>query len=154
MRSVTVVVLFLMMVFLQKVDPVMAEPSASPVEQAMSLTLDLWREGRYDQLFERLSHRGKTTREQFVRTMQDAPLRPACCWQKLENFRLLNEKSGSATAYARVGLEGTAVPTESSTREFRFSHESGEWRMQLNDILDLAGAKKGKRSRPVIHRYN
>jgi hypothetical protein len=156
MRNATVLMVFLLLVLIPPALPAMAEPSASPIEQAMSSTLDLWREGHYEQLFERLSHRGKTTREQFVRMMRDAPIRPACCWQKIENFRLLKEKRSTATAYAKVGLEGTPSPTDSSTREFKFSYEDGDWRMQLKDILDLAGAKakKVRRSHPTVHRYN
>jgi hypothetical protein len=156
MRNATIMMVVLMFLLTALAFPAMAEPSDSPIEQSMSATLDLWREGRYEQLYERLSHRGKTTREKFVVKMRDAPMRPACCWQKIENFRLLNENRNTATAYAKVGLEGTAFPTESSTREFKFYYENGEWRMQLNDILALSGAggKKGKRSSPAIHRYN
>ena len=157
MRNATVMIVFLLLVLILPALPAMAQSSPSPIEQAMSATLDLWREGRYEQLFERLSHRGKTTREQFVRMMREAQIRPACCWQKMENFRLLAEKRTTATAYVKVGLEGTPTPIESSTREFKFTYENGDWRMQLNDILSLAGAskpKKGKRSSPTIHRYN
>ncbi len=53
---------------------------------------------------------------------------------------MLNEKRTEATVYAKVGLEGMANPSESSTREFRLSHDSGEWKMQLGDILSLSGA--------------
>jgi hypothetical protein len=156
MRNATIMIVVLMFLLTALAFPAMAEPSNSPIEQSMSATLDLWREGQYEKLFEHLSHRGKTTREQFVRMMRDAPIRPACCWQKIENFRLLNEKRSTATAYAKVGLEGTPSPTESSTREFKFNYEDGDWRMQLKDILDLAGAKpkRAKRSNPKIHRYN
>jgi len=156
MRLSVVVVLYLTLMLGHNIVPVLAETPPSPIEQSMSATLDLWRDGHYEQLFERLAHRGKTTREQFVRMMRDAPIRPACCWQKIENFRLLNEKRSTATAYAKVGLEGTPSPTESSTREFKFSYEDGDWRMQLKDILDLAGTKpkKAKRSNTIIHRYN
>lgn len=151
----TVLMVFLLALLTIPPTPAMAEQSVSPVEQSMSATLDLWREGRYEQLFECLTHRGRTTREQFVRMMRDAPVRPACCWQKIENFRLLSEKRTTATAYARVGLEGTGASAESGTREFTFTNQDGDWRMQLNDILALAGAKakKSKRSAPAIHRY-
>ena len=124
-----------------------AETAASTFEQSISDTLDLWREGRYEQLYERLSHRGKTSMEQFVARMRDSTRRPACCWQKMENFRVLNEKRTEATVYVKIGLEGTPGPVESSTRDFKLSNESQIWKMQLNDIFDLAGAsgKKGKR---------
>lgn len=126
--------------------PVAAETLLSAQEQAVSETLDLWREGRYEQLFEQLSHRGKTSREQFVKRMRDTTVRPACCWQKLENFKVLSEKRTTATVYTKVGLEGTPGHDASSTREFKLYHEGGGWRMQLNDLYALADAK-GKKKR-------
>ena len=118
----------------------LAETPATVLEQSVSDTLDLWREGRYEQLFERLTKRGKTSKEQFVKKMRETSVRPACCFQKLQDFKVLNEKRTEATVYAKVGLEGMANPSESSTREFRLSHDSGEWKMQLGDILSLSGA--------------
>ena len=119
--------------------PVFAAEPVSVLEQSMSETLDLWREGRYEQLFERLAHRGRTSREVFVKKMRDTSIRPACCWQKMENFRVLNEKRTEATVYVKVGLEGTAVPSGSSTREFKLTHEEGIWKMQLADVFSIAG---------------
>lgn len=127
--------------------PVFAETPPDEMQQAMSDTLDLWREGRYEQLFESLSHRGKTSKEQFVKKMRDTSIRPACCWQKLEGFKVLSEKRTEAVVYAKIGLEGTPNPVESSTREFKLSHDHGAWRMQLGDITALAGAKATKHKR-------
>ena len=123
-----------------------AETPASVLEQSVSDTLDLWREGRYEQLYEQLSHRGKTSREQFVARMRNSARRPACCWQKMENFRVLNEKRTEATVHVKIGMEGTPSPVESSTRDFKLSHDSQTWKMRLNDVLDLAGVS-GKKSR-------
>ncbi|MBC7961574.1 MAG: hypothetical protein H7Y05_01375 [Steroidobacteraceae bacterium] len=119
--------------------PVIAAEQVSILEQSMSETLDLWREGRYEQLFERLAHRGRTSREVFVKKMRDTSIRPACCWQKMEKFRILNEKRTEATVYAKLGLEGTATPADSSTREFKLTHEEGIWKMQLADVFSIAG---------------
>ena len=123
-----------------------AETPASVLEQSVSDTLDLWREGRYEQLYEQLSQRGKTSREQFVARMRNSARRPACCWQKMENFRVLNEKRTEATVHVKIGLEGTPSPVESSSRDFKLSHDSQTWKMRLNDVLDLAGVS-GKKSR-------
>lgn len=132
--------------------PVSAGDNAQVIQQSMSETLDLWREGRYEQLFERLARRGKTSRETFVNKMQGTNIRPACCWQKMENFKLLNEKRTEATVYVKVGLEGTPTAAESSTREFKLTHEGGIWRMQLSDIFSIAGvtAKKTRHSSKKI----
>jgi len=145
-RSVLVAVAFF--VISGAAIPVSAGESTSVLEQSMSETLDLWRDGRYEQLFDRLTRRGKTSRESFVKKMTDTKMRPACCWQKMENFKVLNEKRTEATVYVKVGLEGGQPGGESSTREFKLTHESGVWKMQLSDIFSIAGVtgNKGKRT--------
>lgn len=136
----------ILMLLLTSSIPVAAAESVSVLEQSMSETLDLWREGSYEQLFERLAHRGKTSREAFVKKMRDTSIRPACCWQKMEHFKVLNEKRTEATVYAKVGLEGTAIPSNSSTREFKLTHQEGIWKMQLADVLSIAGVT-GKKTK-------
>jgi hypothetical protein len=146
-RSVTVVAASFLILF-GVVLPVAAGDNTQVMQQSMSETLDLWREGRFEQLFERLARRGKTSRESFVNKMRDTNIRPACCWQKMENFKVLNEKRTEATVYVKVGLEGTPAAAESSTREFKLTNEGGIWKMQLSDIFSIAGVtgKKGKHS--------
>ena len=156
MRIATVVVLFLILALVQAVVPARAETTPSAMEQTMSETLDLWRNGNYELLFEHLSHRGRTSKEQFVKKMRDAQVHPACCWQKLEHFRVLSEKPKAATVYAKVGLEGTPTQNDSCTREYKLSYEGDGWKMQLNDLYALAGVS-GKKTRsshkkPVYHR--
>ncbi|BCS54610.1 hypothetical protein [Geobacter sp. SVR] len=126
-----------------------AETDAAVLEQAMSGTLDLWREGHFEQLYEQLSHRGKMSRERFTRKMRESVIHPACCFQKMQGFRVLSEKRTEATVYVTIGLEGGPGSAESCTREFKLSHEGGEWKMQLNDITALANgaAKKSRHTR-------
>lgn len=123
-----------------------ASEAASPLEQSMSDTLDVWREGRYEQLFDQLAHRGKTSREMFVKKMSASTTRPACCWQKMENFRILNEKRTEATVYARIGLDSASGESESTTREFKLTHQEGVWKMQLADVLAVAGVTGNKKN--------
>lgn len=127
-----------------------AAEAVSPLEKSMSDTLDTWREGRYEQLFEQLAHRGKTTREAFVKKMQGAAIRPACCWQKMEHFKVLNEKRTEATVYVKIGLEGAPGVADSATREFKMTHQEGVWKMQLADVLSIAGVT-GKKSPAKRH---
>ncbi|MDD2897529.1 MAG: hypothetical protein PHI31_02330 [Desulfuromonadaceae bacterium] len=129
-----------------------SEPE-SPLEKGMSDTLDTWRDGRYEQLFDQLAHRGKTSREVFVKKMRESTTRPACCWQKMENFKILNEKRTEATVYAKVGLEGTPSAAESVTREFKLTHQEGVWKMQLADVFAIAGVT-GKKSGSKRHSKN
>jgi hypothetical protein len=121
-----------------------ASEEVSPLEKSMSDTLDTWREGQYEQLFEQLAHRGKTSRESFVKKMRESTTHPACCWQKMEHFKVLNEKRTEATVYVKIGLEGTPGAAESITREFKLTHQDGAWKMQLADVLAIAGVKKTK----------
>jgi len=130
-----------------------AESPATVMEQAMSDTLDLWREGRYEQLYEQLAHRGRTSKEQFVERMRDAAVRPACCHNKLNSFKVLNEKRTEATVYAKVGLEGTPNVSESVTREFKLTHEENSWKMQLADVFSISGVT-GKKKKHTAHRKN
>lgn len=121
-----------------------ASENVSELEKSMSETLDIWRDGRYEQLYEQLAHRGKTSREAFVKKMQHSSVRPACCWQKMENFKVLNEKRTEATVYVKVGLEGSPGSADSTTREFKLTHMEGVWKMQLADILSIADVKVKK----------
>ena len=123
-----------------------AVESAGVLEKSMSDTLDIWREGRYEQLYEQLAHRGKTSRETFVHKMRESSVRPACCWQKMEQFKVLNEKRTEATVYVKVGLEGTPGGAESTTREFKLTHMEGVWKMQLADVFSIAGVTGKKKS--------
>lgn len=148
MRVVTVCApILIVLSLLLPVVPAGAGSTPAALEQAMSDTLDLWREGRYEQLYDRLAHRGRTSREQFVARMRDTSVRPACCFQKLENFKVLNEKRTEATVYARVGLEGTPDAARSSTREFKLTHEEQVWKMQLADVFSIAGVTGRKKHR-------
>lgn len=138
-----------LVVFLAGAGLVGATETESPLEKCMSDTLDTWREGRYELLFEQLAHRGKTSRETFVIKMRESTTRPVCCWQKMEHFKILNEKRTEATVYVKIGLEGTPGGAESTTREFRLTHQEGVWKMQLADVLSIAGVtgKKGNSSK-------
>jgi hypothetical protein len=133
--------------------PATAETASSLLQQSVSETLDLWRDGQYDRLFERLSHRGKTSKEQFIARMRETAVRPACCWQKMENFKVMSEKRTEATVYVKVGMEGGPGVPEASTRDFKLSNVGGEWKMQLNDIFSLAGIT-GKKNKRAIHKKN
>jgi hypothetical protein len=86
--------------------------------------------------------------------MRGTSIRPACCFQKLENFKVLNEKRSEATVYAKVGLEGTPNVAESSTREFKLTHEENIWKMQLADILAIAEVSGKKTKHPHRKKNN
>ncbi|NVN90231.1 MAG: hypothetical protein HXX11_06465 [Desulfuromonadales bacterium] len=146
MRLIRMRTLCLLLMLLLPAVHTRAETASTQLEQAMSETLDQWREGRYEQLFDRLAHRGRTSREAFIKKMHESTTRPACCFQKMEHFKVLNEKRTQATVYVTIGLEGAPNVPQSCTREFKLTQEEGVWKMQLNDIYSLAGAT-GKKKR-------
>jgi hypothetical protein len=155
MRILTVAASILLMTFFSHAAKrAVAGTAPDVLQQSMSDTLDLWREGRYEQLFERLAHRGRTSKEQFVSKMRDTGIRPACCFQKLENFRVLNEKRTEATVYATIGLEGTPNAADSATREFKLTHEEQVWKMQLADVLSISGASGKKKKHTTSKKSN
>lgn len=145
MRSRKAVLFCLLFSCLSPVFSAGAETSPATLQQAMSDTLDLWRDGHYERLFDRLASRGGTSREAFAKKMSEASFRPACCFQKMENFRVLNEKRNHATVYVTVGLEGAPSITERCTREFKMSYENGVWKMRLSDVYSMAGVTGKKR---------
>lgn len=116
-----------------------ADYRTDPREQALSDTLDLWREGRFEQLYDGLSHRNRISRERFIVLMRESSVRPACCHQKLNSFRLIIEKLTTATVYARIGLEGGSGADSSLSKEFTLDHQEGRWKVRLADIKSLAG---------------
>lgn len=129
------------------VSPSFADQRSDPREQAMSDTLDIWREGRFEPLYNSLSQRGGTSREQFVRLLKETSSRPACCFTKLQDFRVINDKRTTSKVFARIAMEGAPGNEASHSREFTLDHEEGRWKMRLNDIKKLSGAsgKKNKR---------
>jgi hypothetical protein len=113
------------------------------VQKGFEQVLDLWRDGKYEELYER-SFGGKESREHFRERLSSAPRRPACCWEKLQELKLISGGEGKVTVRARVGLEGGGNG-ESVTRSFRFVKEDGVWKIARQDILSLSGSSKKKK---------
>ncbi len=140
-------VLFLIVISISCASVSVAEQRNDPREQAISDTLDLWREGRYEQMYNLLSHRGSMSRERFVSMLRDASLTPACCHLKLNDFRLINEKRTTSKVFAKIGMEGLSSSSSSHSREFTLDHEEGRWKMRLADIKAIAGESRYKKKK-------
>lgn len=106
--------------------------------------LDLWRDGRYDELYDRTFGGGGDSRERFADRLAAAPRRPACCWEKMQDVKVSAGKGNRATLKARIGLEG-GVSGDSVTRSFRMVKEDGVWKVSRSDIISLSGATKKKK---------
>lgn len=105
--------------------------------------LDLWRDGKYDEVYARTTVGGKQSKEEFVARLAAAPLRPACCWEKLQEVKVVVKGDSAVTIRAKLGFEGVGA-TEFKTRSFKLMKEEGVWCIAQSDILSLAEAKKKK----------
>jgi hypothetical protein len=107
--------------------------------------LDLWRDGRYGDLFERTAG-GKESKEQFAKRLTSAPRRPACCWEKMQEARVSLKSDRAATVRARLGFEGGVSGTEFVTKGIKLKKEDGLWIISQTDLFSLANLSK-KRTR-------
>ncbi len=105
--------------------------------------LDLWRDGKYEEVYARTTVGGKQTKEAFVARLAAAPLRPACCWEKLQDVKVVVKGDSAVTIRAKLGFEGVGS-TEFKTRSFKLAKEEGVWCIAQSDLLSLAGAAKKK----------
>jgi hypothetical protein len=108
--------------------------------------LDLWREGKFGELYDRTLISGKDTRESFARRMSAARLKPSCCWEKMQDVSVMIKSSNSVVIRAKIGLDATGE-MEYKTKAFKLINEFGEWRISRSDILSLAEAKSAKKTR-------
>jgi hypothetical protein len=112
--------------------------------QGFEQILDLWRDGKFGELYERTISSGKETKEHFVARLAGAPLKPACCWEKMQDVRVSARKENAVTLRAKVGLEGGGG-TEYKTRSYKLVKEDGVWKISQSDILTLSGGSKKKK---------
>lgn len=117
------------------------------VRRDFETALDLWRDGRYDELYRRTYPTGKQTKEAFVRKLSASGIRPACCWEKLQDVKVSVSDVGKAMLHARVGLETGGTETDHCTRSFQLRREEGIWKASATDILALAGDYGRKKRR-------
>jgi hypothetical protein len=107
--------------------------------------LDLWREGKYGELYERTAD-GKTGKEQFAKKLASAPRKPACCWEKIQDARVSLKGERAATVRARLGFEGGVPGTEFVTKGIKLKREGNVWVISQSDLFSLADLSK-KRAR-------
>jgi hypothetical protein len=109
--------------------------------QGFEQILDLWRDGKYDELYERTISSGKETKERFIARLAGAHLKPACCWEKMQDVKVSAKKENAVTVRAKVGLQG-GMGSEFKTRSFKLVKEDGVWKISQADLLSLSGGSK------------
>ena len=127
---------------------------AAEVRRDVETSLDLWREGRFDELYQRVVPRGRQGKEGFGKKLAAAPRRPACCWEKIQEVAVTVLDPATVTLHARLGFEGSGG-TEFVTRSFKVVRMGEWWRLDQSDVFSLAGAgKKRKVYRGKRKRYS
>lgn len=110
---------------------------------ALDQILDLWRDGKLTELYD-LSLGARTTMEGFTRRLAAAPLKPACCWQKMQEVTVKLQGDTKALVRAKLGFEGRGG-VHFKTKSLKLEKDDGVWRMSRADIFSLAEAGAGKR---------
>jgi len=110
--------------------------------------LDLWRDGRFEELFERTSG-GRDGLESFAKKLASSPRRPACCWEKLQEAQISLKGERSAQLRARLGFDGSVPGTQFITKTIPLKKENGVWTITQSELLFLANYSK---KRP-LYRY-
>jgi len=106
--------------------------------------LDLWRDGKYEELYRRTVATGKHSRESFIGRLASSDSRPACCWEKMQEVAISENRSDSVIVRAKVGMERRDGSVQFQTRKFALEKEGGIWKISMTDILSLTGNAKKK----------
>ena len=124
----------------------------SNAEQAVlrdfELILDLWRDGRYDDLFERTAA-GKNSKEQLAEKLASATRRPACCWEKMQDAQVSLKSERAAVVRARLGFEGNVSGTVFVTKGINLKKEGDLWLISQSELFSLANISRKK----VLYKY-
>ena len=105
--------------------------------------LDLWRDARYAELYERTSG-GKEGKERFAKRLALAPHKPACCWEKMQEARVSLKNDRAATVRAKLGFEGNVSGTEFVTKGIKLTRVENFWVISQSDLFALANLSKKK----------
>jgi hypothetical protein len=116
------------------------------VRQDLEATLDLWRDGRFEDVYRRSVESGRHSKEYFVNHMAAAPRKPACCWEKLQDAVVTLKGDRRATLKARFGFD-TGTGTEFITKSIKLQRDDGVWKVVMSDLLTLSGTSKKVRGK-------
>ena len=115
-------------------------------ERAFGEILELWHSKKYDELYDKTRSGGTQTREKFVGKLSAVPIRPACCWQQMQDVTVTVKNEKNVVIRAKIGMEGLG-DTRYKTGSFKLRKEGGVWRVSRSELLSLAGAAKKKGQR-------
>ena len=128
--------------------PASSQNSAASEQEVLSQfeqILDLWRAGRYDDLYQRTTG-GRDSKETFAKKLAAAPRKPACCWEKIQEARVSLKDERKALVQARLGFEGSLPGTQFVTKGVNLKKEDGVWAISQSEIFSLADYSSRKRT--------
>jgi hypothetical protein len=120
--------------------------------QGFEQILDLWRGEDYEGLFARLDHPVGQGWGYFAERIVYASRIPACCWEKIQEARVVVLDENRVVLTAKIGLEVEGVGTRFVTREFRLRRVAGVWKLPMHEILDLSAYNRQRVPRKVYER--
>ncbi len=116
-------------------------------QQGFVQILELWRDGKYAELYERTISSGSQSKEAFIKKLAASPRRPSCCWEQLQEVRVTVKDDSTVILRGKVGMELAGSAMDFRTRPFKLVKEEGVWKAAIADILSLADAKKKSAAR-------
>jgi len=111
-------------------------------QQGFAQILELWRDGKYAELYERSIASGSQSKEAFIKKLAASPRRPSCCWEQLQEVRVTVKDDSTVILRAKVGMELVGSASDFRTRPFKLVKEEGVWKAAMADLLSLAGETK------------
>lgn len=118
--------------------PVARQQVMDEARRGFEEILDLWRDERYAELYDRLIPTPGSDRWRFEEQLNYSGRRPACCWEKLQDVSITFIDERSVSLHARLGIEVEGVGTRFVTRSFHLEQQRGVWKLPEADVISLA----------------
>jgi hypothetical protein len=115
-------------------------------ERRFEEALELWSEGRYEDLWECGTDSSKAliSREDFVWTMKQSPRMPDVGWMREKSLTTTVKKPTRVIVQAEIRFIVNGQD-KLETRVFQLIYEDDEWRIDLSEFVQLA--------RPLVYGY-
>jgi len=115
----------------------------SEVADTFTTIISLWKEGRFEALYEygTLSNKTNMAKETFVSRMGNQTWRLASSWETIRDIDIKSDIKHPTSAYAsaKIGYKPkVGGDTIFRTETYRFVLENGIWRIDLSKILKAA----------------
>ncbi len=100
--------------------------------------LELWRDGNYQALYDRLVISSRSDFATFADQMNHSGRKPACCWEQLQDVSVTYISRSRVSISAKLGIEVEGMGTRFVSRPFYLVKEGGEWKIHEADVISIA----------------